>query len=424
VVALVAVAILIWKFCPPPPPPPPVANDCQQDHLVIHLADHDSVTGAGIPLLGPIADLPEYHDCQRLLVKGGSPDAVSAAAADGLAFGPLVAIWAANKLDSTFILRGGDSSMAVPVAVIYNFDPTRSYAPLGISPGFNCFYLWRDGSWHAAILPLGNDKSAALGCNDARRVDERMRTRSGDLNVVPAGLPDGVSASDIPPVARWDWDATHRQQYIDIRCADEWCQVGPKEFEPAPSAYESGMSLADIMALPDIRDRADGAGTGTITRVFAVKGWYDEQRLDLPGTAPSAAPRLTELTGTAFPHPTLSTAEFANGVWTTVAYLKVPADYEGVVPLRTGISRLQMCKGTGEQCRADPAKTCSAKDQDAADPWWGRTISQAGDTSAVGCVRRRGHGGLALPAAAARWNWNELDAKTWAACQGGCCVLN
>jgi len=420
-VAVAAVAILVWKCCTPPPA---IANDCQQDQLVIHLGRGDSVTGAGIPLLGPIADLPEFHDCQRLLVKGNTPAAVSAAAGDGLAFGPLVAIWAANKLDSTFVGLHEDSLQAHPVAVIYNFDPSRSYDDLGISPGFSCFYLWNDGGWHAAILPLGNDKSAPDGCAGQRTVDEQLRARTAKLRVVPGKLPDSLSPADIPPVARWDWDPVNQVQYIDIRCADEWCQVGPREFEPAPSAFASGMSIDEIMALPDIRDRAIGSGTGQILRVFAVKGWYDEQRLDLPGTGAGAVPRITDISGTAFPHPTLHSATFEAGDWTTVAYLKVPAEYPGVVPLSEGISRLQMCKGDATACGADPAKDCTDKEQTDGDPWWGRTISATGDTSAVGCVKRRDHGGRAMPAPAARWNWNELDAKTWAACQGGCCVLN
>jgi hypothetical protein len=52
-----------------------------------------------------------------------------------------------------------------------------------------------------------------------------------------------------------------------------------------------------------------------------------------------------------------------------------------------------------------------------------RIVSETNDTT-VHCVKRRNHGGQVIPAAAARWNWNERDAKTWVQCGTACCTVN
>jgi hypothetical protein len=395
--------------------------DCQQDSVLIVFRPRGgesllTVTAKDMPLARRIANLPEYHDCQRFIVRDTTQ-------VDSMTYGPLVSIWAADSLADrlpTESLEG--SSLAFPVAVIYNAEPQILYKPLGIHPGFSCLYLRKAGGagWRAAIVRLNGGPG---GCNTAVVANSISDSAWGQLEVRPSGPPEGLTAEDIPEVARWDWDDSNKAQYIGIRCGGRWCEIGAPGFKPSPGALGSDLALDDVMALPDIRDRSDGADR-MIIRAFSVKGWYDEQRLDLPAGTPSEPPRLTNIVGTAFPHPTLDGAKFENGDWTTVAYLKVSAHYGGVVPLRKGISRLQMCKGDATECGVDPPKQCSLKDQDPGELWWGRTISEVKDTSAVGCVLRRDHEGQAIPAAAARWNWSEWDAKTWAACQGGCCVLN
>lgn len=430
-VALLVTLMLIWWLRdrgPTRPPSRAVAADCQQDSvLIVYYTDSlrttvDTATAADMPLTQRIANLPEYHDCQRMVV---TPARDPQSPPSRHAFGPLVAIWAADSLALRFPGASLDQpqtrtpSDAVPIATVYSWDSTTGYAPLGIRPGFNCLYLWHDNSpvprWRAAVVKRWEGPEACGETLDPEKVTGTM------LEVQTVILPDSLTPADIPPVARWDWDATTSQQYIDIRCGDQWCQIGPQGFHPTGVNLPAGLTESAILALPDIDDR--GATRAQILRAFLVKGWSDEQQLDLPGPAPSQ-PVLTNIVGTAFPHPTLESAPFNDGTWTTVGYLAVTDDYDGAIKLDRGISRLQLCQGTAEQCRAPAGISCSAKYQDPAQPWWGRTISAEGTMSEVRCVRRRDHGGRAMPAAAARWNWNELDAKTWSACAGGCCVLN
>lgn len=425
-----------------------VTNDCQQDYLVIHRIDGDSVTGADLPLVGPIADLPEFHDCQRFLVPAGRSmaeggAAASAPARDGLAFGPLVAIWAANKLDEklSFTPKSVDSLgastrtvketrsgsgiqpaslMAVPVAVIYDFERNVGYDPLGIRPGFSCLYLWKANTWQARLVSLGDSLSPCLEPMDTTSRDIVGGTQ---LQVKAAVLDTLLGPEDIPPVARWDWDG--KQQYIGIRCGDEWCEIGSPGFTASASANATAMGPGLLAAIEDIPitglAQANDAGK---LRVLSVKGWYDEQRLDVRDKKGQLI--LSDIVGTAVPHPALGSlpAGSFQKNWVPVASLHVTGDYSGKVQLKKGVNRLYMCQGTATDCLGPTAtKTCSSLDQDPADLWWARIVSAAGDTTEH-CVRRRGHGGMAIPAAAARWNWSEVDAKTWVACEGGCCTVN
>ncbi len=88
-----------------------------------------------------------------------SPTAVSDPSADRLAFGPLVAIWAANELESTFVdVEPGDGrATAVPRRYLRLRSGRRVSPPSDLSPGFNCLYpLERQPIWHAAIRALAS----------------------------------------------------------------------------------------------------------------------------------------------------------------------------------------------------------------------------------------------------------------------------
>src|SRR5207245_9510779 len=84
-----------------------------------------------------------------------------------------------------------------------------------------------------------------------------------------------------PPVARWDWDPAHHEQYIGIKCGVAWCEVGSQQFAPAP-ALTAGPSFDPVTGFT--------ATTGS-DHVYTIKGWYDEQQLAVPagdGLAPGA----------------------------------------------------------------------------------------------------------------------------------------
>jgi hypothetical protein len=412
----------------PPTPPPPLAQaDCQQDSILIAVPlptdppTYDTVTAADLPLIQRIANLPEFHDCQRFVVP--PPGATNASPAE-YSFGPLVAIWAADSLGGRFGVPGTEGpSLAVPVALIYNFEAGVAYDPLKIEPGFSCLYLWHNGGtpriWNAAIVSLGPS------VDPCQKGAEPRSLRGARLEVHPTSLPPGLDPADIPEVARWDWDPRRRQQYIGIRCADQWCEVGNAGLVPSQSLFERGDPRGELKNVTrPISGISEGRGrSNEVLRVVAIKGWYDEQQLDTLDS--TGKPVLTNIVGTVIPHPALERApQSTAGEWRPAAFIKVTADYPGAVLIRAGINRLELCQGSATACGAPAAVSCDPKYQDLAFPWWGRIISQAGDTSAVRCVRRRDHERRAIPAAAARWNWNEADAKTWVSCDEGCCTVN
>ena len=248
------------------------------------------------------------------------------------------------------------------------------------------------------------------------------------LEVRPAPMSRGLTAADVPEVARWDWDFERHEQYIGIRCGNQWCEVGRTGLVRSRSAFDVGVTFTSAAAqslVPPSPGIANSRGTDKERlRVVAVKGWYDEQRLDTLGA--NGWPQLTDIVGTVIPHPALDRAVFTPGDWTPVAFVKVSADYPGKVPLEHGMNRVFLCKDVGGNCGITAASPCPVDPMGTAPGqtrWWMRIVSETNDTT-VHCVKRRTHGGMAIPAAAARWNWNEKDAKTWVACEGGCCTVN
>ncbi len=414
--------------CPWPPKPPDTSlkNDCQQDHLVIWTSEHDSLTGSSLPLVGPIADMPEFHDCQRFVIPATTSGLASAPSSDSLAFGPLVAVWAANQLDLAFARGDSLNGKAVPVAVLYNFDADHDYAPLGIKPGFNCLFLWNDGTWHGTLVALGDKppvESEPTRCLAPIDTASRAILAGTELEVLPVAPPPPLKPRDIPPVARWDWDKKNRQQYIGIRCGDTWCEVGAPGFapsDPADGTAEGAEFLAAVVPIP--KSGVHQATPDEVLRVVAVKGWSDRQRLDL--RTEDSRLILADVSGVVFPQPALDSVavDAYRSTWIPSAYVFVDATYSAKYPMQAGMNRVDICNGTQSDCSIPAgAKHCTGIDPDSQDTWWGRVTPAAGDPYYY-CVRRRTHGGDVIPAAAARWNWSEADAKTWSRCGTACCT--
>src|SRR6185295_11680520 len=95
--------------------------------------------------------------------------------------------------------------------------------------------------------------------------------RTTQLAVVLSPLGVFGTPSEIPAVARWEWDAARKVQYIGLRCGIDWCNIGP--------ASPGGAALF-TPADPYIAPPTTGAPMAA-DRVRAVKGWYDQQRLAL-----------------------------------------------------------------------------------------------------------------------------------------------
>src|SRR5690606_32553339 len=136
-----------------------------------------------VPVAGPISDVPEYHDCQRL------------ALGNSRKFGPLVAIFASNQLDS--LLPVGDSGqrpMMHAAAEILSYD--GRYGPLHVEKGFNCLHLRKlGGAWEARITPVGLNADECLKPFDP----------NSGFTLPARELPHRLEGEHVPPVARWDW---------------------------------------------------------------------------------------------------------------------------------------------------------------------------------------------------------------------------
>ena len=192
--------------------------ECPQDSVRSWSGD-DRGKVIAIPTAGPTSNVPEYHDCQRLV--SGTPPVV----------GPLVAIFAAEKLDSLFRSSRAVASSEFRVAAeILSYD--ADYGPLHIRKGFNCLRLSPGpGTWRASIQFMGEmepdcSKSPAAG------------STSFDLPVKSYHMP-GAAYDDYPAVARWEWDEKGQHHAIGIKCGAGWCEVGTSgKSEQEPNAGE------------------------------------------------------------------------------------------------------------------------------------------------------------------------------------------
>ena len=383
----------------------PGLADCPQGQISI-MRDNDTIRD--IPVASEIDEIPEYHDCQRFRDGGGR-------------YGPLVAIWAATELDRHFMsapTTGGTDG--IPVAEIFN-DGQGAYDDLRLKEGFSCLYLRRGPGvtdWQAKMVPLGQSPGP---CREAKEFDA---LGGHELYVHPRPVPEGLTAADIPAVARWDFDSVNMRQYIGLRCGGQWCEIGNR-------SMTSSVDYTMNPASGNEREREVSAKIGEFPsalpniellrqRVVEVKGWYDEQRLALGS---GATLTTTEVWGTAFPAPGLgdvTDADFAAG-WVLSAYVHMTAQYNGKVPFAQGVSTVSLCKGT--VCGVT-GLTCATTGPpvDPEQQWWAKIEAPDG-TPMFRCINRMLHDGV-IPAAAVRWRWTEFDETLWVRCTAGCCTVN
>ena len=372
---------------------------------------------SGLPLSGAQTNVPEYNDCQRFVI--------------GDRYGPLMAIFAAFQLDEVAreldrLSQQHDSVTMSPknflaVAQILNQGP-ETYAPLSLPPGFSCLRLYVRGMMLQA-------KVQYIGMNPPDCLNDFDPTKpSADLAVKARTLP-GFVDKDYPPVARWEWDPDHGHQYISILCGlRRWCEVGPNNFSSA-------------------RPRDPSANTDAEARVKRIKGWYDEQQMDVivgGKLVPSAihaafipAPDLKDLTINDY-----------QDKWPRTGYIsldkdipayKVKLNITQVAPNSAlkAMNTVDMCYGRHARCGIVQTalhfnnSTCT-KEMWAADTasWWAR-IRSAQDlpnstpTYRYFCVIRRTHptGGVMGVPGTARWRWLDEDPTGWESCPDGCCEI-
>lgn len=374
---------------------------------------------AGVTLseAGPIASIPEFHDCQRFIVLDANQRPV---------YDSLYAIYASftlptlsRRLDSLDSIADHPGSLGLPAAQIWTDngkDPR-----LGITTILSCLYLFHGPrwpkveEWRARVTP-GNETRGTCAPTLSSSED-----RGAPLQVRPTSFPDRhLTDQDYPPVARWDWDSVHHQQYIGIKCGAAWCEVGPDGFAPsAPYLPPSGMSPKE-------------------QRVYLVKGWYDEQFLSPAGGSHDANP--TTIKGTIIPDPKLgdytTPAEFA-GKWIRVAEVMLSQsapDYKRKFNFDAGhlfqrTNTIYLCYGTRLECFGARTfifwwayPTCKN-----GKGWWERTVAVDGRIMHTCEVRRPNtdptldRGDAPTVPGTTRWRWQANDETTWKRCLQGCC---
>ncbi|HEX7023230.1 MAG TPA: hypothetical protein VF187_00305 [Gemmatimonadales bacterium] len=401
-----------------------VRRDCPGHSSVRVVRDQDTVSYVSLSVSKEITLVPEFHDCQRLLIDQATT------------YGPLVGVFASNTLGAAqapaAVRPTGGAGSAVsqpvappppagsfaaggrlPVAEVVNFDVV-DYEPLGIKPLFNCLYMFRDASATngiaAFMVSVGPDEAACL-----KEYDPSMGGTK--LLVVPQTPASPFTWEDIPAVARWDWDPRSRRQYIGIRCDLQWCEVGPEN--------GFGTSQGHYFTLDKKRER----------RTWWIKGWHDEQQLAVKaGNGLKPIPSV----GTVVPDSALgdySDASFPKNVWVPAARVTIQPfapEYRkklGLGPVAPNakpdrMNQLELCKADWTACAAaaggspsQPTLNCAGTASD----WWARMIAPDGGIKYF-CVIRTAH---ATPiAGTARWRWLLKDETIWVRCAEGCCQVN
>jgi hypothetical protein len=390
---------------------------------------HDWDDSVAVDIIRDIIDVPEFHDCQRLVEKVGDRYQYTALAAvfARSTLGALVDTLGAVQVTSSGGLGGtttrDSAGLPVPVevspataaaaAVVYADAP---YDRLGIEKGLNCLYVWRYQTgtppvtaWEARMVPKGTD----LTCPTLQRT---LLPNGKDLEVksftsVP-GFPD---ADDYPDVARWDWDAEHDGQYIGIKCGAAWCEVGDKGFTPS-------------LPMPDVEK-----ANPKYARVLAIKGWHDRQMLakrEGAGLVPSG------VEGIIWPDPELGDRgndDYEDWVPSANVVLQAPDTDDEVVdtykekynfertsfskPVRMEIRRFKQ-ENAGDGTPKPDVWTVNVKRH----RWLFLHDHKKRDLE----YRSVGAGftpNYKVPGVA-RWRWLTNDEGSWTRCSEGCCEMS
>ncbi len=356
---------------------------------------------------GEITNIPEFHDCQRLISTDGTGKRT---------FAQLAAIFASDRTDSVVAAAG-------PFVIAEVFSE-GAYPSLGIHAGFHCLLVDPDNN-RALMLFLGSSH-AGSSC------------KALNPDTLPSSLPAYVLAlekdrpvHEVPAVARWEWDSAAQQQLIGIKCrVTQWCTVGPTGFV-APNP--------DVTAPPVVR----------------VAGWSDDQYLaDYPtsGITPGNA------FARAFPAENLGSykkiEEFDND-WFLVAQVEMPPGYPGTYTTKlgfgatptvtnklAGLNQVFFCRGTFVECKvplgdlAVKAGGCTTASW-SGKQMWAKVVPVTGAKPLYHCVAYRPHPTMTPTATSTamehgvfdipgvvRWRWRADDETIWVRCPAGCCEVH
>jgi hypothetical protein len=407
--------------------------ECQHDMgSFIEEQPGDSLVNPGsgeLSLPGPTTNVPEFHDCQKLLF----------AVRSRLVYGPLAAIFGAWDMGArwdSLVQRRRDvgTGRRIPVGTVAGTLAAESsavdlpipnititvaqaasgsgwalveiyswgrYAPLGIARGFNCAYFFMAGGRpRAKMVNFGSkEQDCSIPINP-----NAVPGRELEVRITSAPEFQGAGAiGHYPAAARWDWDPMDSVHVFGVRCGAAWCEVGPDGFQPgAPPSVPAG----DLPAPP--------AYPSWWRRVHQIKGWFDEQQLATPFDTNPARP--APVRGRAFPDPLLDgfTKDNFASQWKRAAWLWLDSPDVGydeklnVLPATgaawTGLTTVDLCLGSYNECRhfswwtalvrwlqgkEDPACESDPGVGGSDEEWWARITSP--DSVRYYCVRRRDH---------------------------------
>lgn len=385
-----------WNF-------PQIARSLRVRDLTLHLGPGMGPMGDQVSVAPGTTDIPEFHDCQRLIVSKSVPEK----------YDSLYALFGGGLLDSLFrdsLILNPDTGevKAYPVAEIFSYNGT--YPALAISPLWNCLFLAvRQNGWVAVMRNDGEDEG------DCRTpvLLSALAQGSATLLEVHRDAPTGYNPDQVPFVARWEWDPEAREQVIGVACGLAWCEIGRPRFrtEPPPVAGNGPF----------------GPGSGA-EYILRFKGWYDEQELGTVDRGRDIHP--SGVRGYVIPIGRLGSFSTysAFNEWQTVAYVALShesSSYQHKLNFVAGSldappSTLAICQLMAG-CVGVPPNLISSCAPDVGPSgstrWWLR-ISTATDTL-YKCATRRGS--TETVPGTARWRWLADDETTWMRCTNGCC---
>jgi len=376
-----------------------------------------------LAIAGRRTNVPEFNDCQRFINYTGTGEQPE--------YLPLFAIFSRDTLgilaarfdsvpdtlvthaDSAAVGPGG-AGRPLAVGVIYAMD--NGYPHLGIEHDFNCLFLYGKigtaNGLEAKVIPVGVHETQCGSISDPT-------TMPGTVLEVRRKR---FETSDVPDVARWDWDSTAQRQHMGIGCGSAWCDIGAPSFHPARPHMSSV--------------------TSATTRMLAVKGWYDEQQLAVPPTVTTPL-SVGLFSGTLVPMPDLGAFSGPTGLihfttWQPVAVAAMQSGssvYFDKLNLATStiphmIDTVYLCQGRWTDCAGSSAHHPKCETNTG---WWAKIVSNPLPAMVGGllqsthyfCVTRRGHESIPnfhIPGVV-RWRWALNDETMWVRCLEGCCEV-
>lgn len=396
-------------------------------------------------LAGRQIDVPEYNDCQRLLVHDSGisdPDHTK------LRFGNVAAVFARANINNVYRTEAAignavgrsfypalssPNSATTRVTAIAEVWTTGPYKPLGLDSGFACIVLQWEGPvapsiprhYHAWMVPVANQDFCANPLDLPVSNAHYLGVQESPVRR------DGSEPDEIPPVARWDWDRHRGEQYVGIACPTGWCELygeDPAHLQGHTSSPNYTASAA--LNLP-----------GQAGHVLRQKGWYDEEYL--ASTTPSGSlPTLDAegAFGTVVPVPDLDkrTKNFYQpGKFVPVAWISISPSSNGYFdkygfspsaapPKRPDVNAVSLCLDDGKNiCNANPKHICTpTRDQTSGLLFYARVGKGPDDLAGTDfCVDFIGTNPDVSTPGTVRWRWRDDDQTIWVSCPAGCCQI-